>query len=837
MRQALLSVILTALLLFAAPVLAQDSVAIDFTRWDQQASQAEKLLDADSAGSVEQLNQIRDEMTDWRDQFQQGQNVNAPRIDTVKGQIAALGPVPAEGEAEDEEIAARRSALNAQLATLQAPRLSADEALSRVDSIIKGIDAQIAERQAIKLAELSPSPLIPSSWTEAVSEAIKLARNMTAETADLSAKSSSWPEMRRMVPRAIGYLALALVLLTYGRRWIDRLPSRLSARASVHSRAVLAFFVSLGQIAIPMLGIFFAISGMAETGWFGDWTRPFLLAMPMGGVIFFSGRWMARQIFPRHAVAYDTLNIPDHRRAIARNSTSLLAAVFALHHIFSAALLPQSGLYETIRSQAARVPMTFGAGATSVWHFVLIVLAAVLLFRLGNVLRKMDRWNAEKLRMRDRVLTFAGILSRLIAVLALGLAAYGYINLANALVWPWLLTLGLIAFLIMMQDLIADIFDMWSHGQEGAREGLAPLMIGVLLILLSLPVFTLIWGASLNDLAEVWNRVQQGVSFGGINVSPTGVLTFVAVFAIGYGLTRLLQGALRNSILPKTRLDRGSQNAMVSGLGYVGMFLAAVVAITAAGIDLSSLAIVAGALSVGIGFGLQNIVSNFVSGIILLIERPISVGDWVDAGGQQGIVKRISVRSTSVETFDRTEVIVPNSDLVSQPVTNWTRSNRNGRVIIPIGVAYGSDTRQVEAILREIIEDQPTVMIDPAPSVLFRNLGADSLNFEIRAILSDASGGIGVTSDVLHEVVRRFGEAGIEIPFAQRDIWLRNPQALAEAVATADPGETTRKPAPPRIDKATEPAAPEAKHTKPDPRLTFDADIEAGDGDADGDGR
>ncbi|TMV92907.1 mechanosensitive ion channel family protein [Thioclava sp. BHET1] len=812
----------------------------DYNAWEKIASSAEtQVQDGTINGTA--LDDLRSSITDWRQKFQAAEGVNSAQIDTVKAQINGLGPPPKEGETEDKAIATRRSQLNDELSTLQAPVIRAKEAESRADAIVANIDKLIRSRQTDKLLRLTPTPLNPVNWPAAVAVASKIGGALNDELTQRLQGDAPYATLREQAPVIVGLLVLALILMIRGRIWIEKLALVLETRLADRARRVIDALVSLGQLALPLLGVVLFLTALRQTALTGPLLDELLLSFGIASAVAITAVWLAGRVFPKSELQQAPFNLISDRRREGRILTITLGSLVALDGPLGYWLQTKGeqimDAATTTSAQTDALARTLDAGF-GVLSFPLQVLAGIALFRLGQLLRdhlRHETTDTDESAFRDRLVGAIGSVVIAVAVIGPLLGAIGYINAANALIWPLSLTLGLIAVVLVVQEFVADLYVFITRRDDDARESLLPVLIGFVLGLMSLPIMALIWGARVDDLKEMWVSFRSGMSVGGVMISPGVFLTFIIIFVIGLIATRIIQGALKTSLLPKTKIDKGGQNAIVSGLGYLGIFLAALIAISSAGIDLSSLAIVAGALSVGVGFGLQTIVQNFVSGIILLIERPISEGDWIEVGSQMGIVKAISVRSTRIETFDRTEVIVPNADLISGQVTNWTRSNVTGRLILPVGVAYGSDTRLVEKILLEIAQNEALVMMNPAPTVVFSEFGASSLNFEIRAILSDVNFILRVKSDMNHEINARFAEAGIEIPFPQQDLWLRNPETLRAAPQRPATDETP--PAPEKADDPKERAEQLGRPMKGEGMEEVDRQSESDtDGDAGGDG-
>lgn len=266
-----------------------------------------------------------------------------------------------------------------------------------------------------------------------------------------------------------------------------------------------------------------------------------------------------------------------------------------------------------------------------------------------------------------------------------------------------------------------------------------------------------------------------------INQTPvtlSSILMFVLIFALFYFLSRTIDKLFIRKILNRLQVDESKTFTMSRITHYLVMISGTVVAFQFIGIDLSGLAVIFGLLSVGIGFGLQNVTSNFISGLILLFERPIKIGDRVTVGDTQGDVIDINIRSTTIRTLNNITFIVPNSEFVSSKVINWSHGDSKIRLEVPVGVSYKSDLDLVLKALEEVAVEHPAVLDKPASDILFVEFGDSSWNMELRVWIEDPKKHPRIRSDLNCAIVRKFREYGIEIPYPQRDLNLRNPDTI-----------------------------------------------------------
>jgi potassium efflux system protein len=376
----------------------------------------------------------------------------------------------------------------------------------------------------------------------------------------------------------------------------------------------------------------------------------------------------------------------------------------------------------------------------------------------------------------------------------------GYHNLSIYLFKGMAGTFILAAALPAARTLSGELFDGLAHGRRAWQKSLRRKMgiadeevvrsliwfkfIFALLLWYALGLFFMrLWGISDAYFSMVTAYLSDGFQVGKVRIVPSRIITGLFLFILIWTVSSWLKHRLERKWLVSTQLALSARETLVTIFGYVGFTFAVIIGLSVAGVNFSGLALIAGALSVGIGFGLQNIVNNFVSGLILLFERPIKRGDWIVVGNTQGYVQKISIRSTIIQTFDRSDVIVPNSELISSQVTNYMLHDIRGRVIVPVGVAYGSDTGLVKELMLEVANSHRRVITDgsvPKPRVLFMEFGDSSLNFELRCFIRDIDYRLTTKSDLNFAIDATFRKHGIKIPFPQRDIhvqdWANTPK-------------------------------------------------------------
>ena len=591
-------------------------------------------------------------------------------------------------------------------------------------------------------------------------------------TSQLTVASTGWDAIRPI--HLAGAAAAGLLGFILGRIVPRRLRDR-AARMKVGEeevsaglvQAVMACGASYAPILLALGGIIAYLNLIPRAG--GD--LPFVLTLTYGLLAYSAIAAGIRTLLNPCPPATHYLPLPE-AVAIPLSRRSRVLALIVLFRWLMLELHADGSLDETMFALARQI---LG------WLFILNAIWVVWL------LRRLEGW-------RDK---WALLLLISLGLFGGGVAAgIGYLNLGTLVIVGISYTLALLGLALVVTQFFSDLFDGLDEGryrwQKAVRRsiglkgeeyvpGLGWLRLVVNLALWTSAALLVLraWDPDEEVTADILGYFSEGFQVAGLTIVPTQLLWAILVFAVFLTLTGWLKGRLNTKWLVKTRMEPSAREALVTTFGYVGVAIAIMVALSIAGINFASLAIIAGALSVGVGFGLQNIVNNFVSGIIMLVERPVRNGDWIVVGDTEGYVQRISIRTTIIRTFDRADVIVPNSDLISGQVTNWTLGNTWGRLRISIGVAYGTDVETVIETLLEVANNNAEVIKGnpqlPDPCALFLDFGDSSLDFELRVIIRDINRRRHVTSDINRAINAAFNKQGIEIPFPQRDVNFRGP--------------------------------------------------------------
>ena len=359
---------------------------------------------------------------------------------------------------------------------------------------------------------------------------------------------------------------------------------------------------------------------------------------------------------------------------------------------------------------------------------------------------------------------------------------FGYIRLSEFAINRFIISGVVIAVFYILDRLLRVIFrqlmrlKFWSRTLRINPRKLVKanfwfaLILKPILGIMAILTLLAVWGVSVDIMLNKVRNFLVGFNIGSLHISITSILLGIISFFVSSFLFKMLKGSFQNGSLSQIDWDPGVKNSVISGIGFFGIIISLIVGFAVMGGSISSIAIIAGALSFGAGLGLQNMVSSLVAGLTILFERQIKVGDWVIIDGQEGIVKSINMRSTELETWNKSNVIVPNASILANSLINKTYSDQMGRVEIKVGVDYNSDINKVKAILLEIAGEDPEVLSSPPPSLQFTDLGDNSLNFQLNCYTANVYSGAGISFRIREKIVERFRENNINIPYPQRVI-------------------------------------------------------------------
>jgi small-conductance mechanosensitive channel len=684
-----------------------------------------------------------------------------------QGLLDALGPAPADGAPEAMAITAQRGQLTTELAADLDQLKQLDLVTARSQALIDRIDKVQQQRLAQELGHRGASPFDGGTWSAAAPQFVDMASRLITAPAEWTT-NVFLEHRRRLASLALSWIAFAAIVTaaTLGSRVLRRRFGRPRAteppgRGALYLGALIDMLV---KTALPIVLMHAGIALLRSQG----------LAFGLFGALV-SGAVQAASIVMLYLGLVDLVISPSRpawrlyplmpagARRVRRRVRLLAALLFValwLQYGFGDDNIFGHELESLILSAIGLVlaGIMFGLTDPQLWHrddpvddkpisglglFLLWVLRVLIIVGALAILLGFQPFARFVLAaaLQSYALLFAYSATRHIGREAIGTLTTSH---RPGLVW-------LRRSLGFAEDMrIARLWFGWLLD--------CILFIGAAIWLL------LFWGVPGPIIFDRLRELLFGFSVGDIKLSLVDVLAAICVVVLFVLVTNAVKRWLQETVMPQTRLDLGVQNSITAGTGYVGYVVAAIIGFSALGLNLSNIAIIAGALSVGIGFGLQNIVNNFVSGLILLIERPIKVGDWVVVGNTEGVVRSISVRATEVETFRRASLIIPNSEFISKQVMNWTHRSKQGRADVRLTVAYGSDVETVRETLLRIYRDHPDIVAYPAPTVLFEDFGDNALVFSARGFVDDVDRRSVIESELRFIIYKAFASAGIQTP-------------------------------------------------------------------------
>ncbi|MFG1350526.1 DUF3772 domain-containing protein [Xanthobacter autotrophicus] len=757
----------------AKPVVLPTDPTITAAREKLEAARA--TLDAlDASLALEglrpnDLDEVRQRLDPARRDLAAVSDQIAPRVADAESRLSGLGAKPADGAAEDPAVAADRERLQKINSDLGAVLKQNRALLLRADQISDRISTRRRALFTGQLFERSDSILDPDLWGNALSSVSSEWRSIRYFVNDWSTFAGRRQDTLTVLGILLGGFGIGAAVVLGGRLLRRRLRTPPPAPGESFTRlrsAREALKVLLLNACVAPAA---TLAALAFVGGF-DLVPPrasdLLHGLVVAVFIKAIGNAVARALLAPDEPWRRLPPLPDAAASLAFRYFS-----FAVWTLAIAAFL--NALHKVLFAPVGLTVVTSALLALFIAGFIARFLVGVARSEDDETEAEGEAATASGSRPQ-----WLGLGIWLAVILLLGALVAGYVSFAAFIAARMIVATTVLGGLYLLYALIDSFFGEGLSAETPRTRhlskalGLQPTsleLIGVVLSgLLKLLLFVVAgfliagsWGTSTADVMDTVERASFGVRIGTATITLWSVFYAVLLLLVSLVAARAFQRWVSTALLPRSGLEASLQSSIATIVSYVGTIIAIMIAMSEVGLNLENIALVAGALSVGIGFGLQAIVSNFVSGLILLAERPIRVGDTINVKGEEGYVRRISVRSTEIETFERATVIVPNSDLITGMVKNWTHSNTTGRVIVAVNVSYDCDAEEVRDILIGCACDHPQVLQTPPPRVFLIKFTDAGMAFELRCVVANVDYGLTVKSDLHFQVLSRFRKAGI----------------------------------------------------------------------------